>query len=158
MSGGASYRNICSVLTAGPAPSASSLDTPSPGATRLNGTSWAAWIYWTFNRRRRALLASIDGDGKFVLQTQLRENEEVEAMTRVDCSQLFLQAMGCDTPHEVTGFAAWLAGRALPADKFYKGRVFLGDYAVHLFTPTGGMGYNTSIEDAVNIVGSSRLC
>lgn len=110
-----------------------------------------AWMYWTFNRRRRALLASIDGKGKFVLQTQLRENEKVDAMTKEDCSKLFLQAMGCDIPHEVTGFAAWLAGRALAADKFCKGRVFLGGDAVHLFTPTGGMGYNTAIEDAVNI-------
>lgn len=110
-----------------------------------------AWMYWTFNRRRRALLASIDGKGKFVLQTQLRETENVATMTKEDCGELFLQAMGCDIPFEVTGFAAWLAGRALAADKFYKGRVFLGGDAVHLFTPTGGMGYNTAIEDAVNI-------
>lgn len=110
-----------------------------------------AWMYWTFNRRRRALLASIDGKGKFVLQTQLRPGEDVETMTKVDCGRLFLQAMGCDIPHEVTGFAAWLAGRALAADTFRSGRVFLGGDAVHLFTPTGGMGYNTAIEDAVNI-------
>jgi FAD binding domain len=29
--------------------------------------------------------------------------------------------------------------------------MFLGGDAVHLFTPTGGMGYNTAIEDAVNL-------
>ncbi len=110
-----------------------------------------AWMYWTFNRRRRALLASIDGKGKFVLQTQLRPGEDVAKMTNEDCGRLFLQAMGCDIPHEVTGFAAWLAGRALAADTFRRGRVFLGGDAVHLFTPTGGMGYNTAIEDAVNI-------
>jgi hypothetical protein len=51
----------------------------------------------------------------------------------------------------VTGFAAWLAGRALAADKLYKGNVFLGGDAVHLFTLTGGMGCNTAIADAVNI-------
>ena len=110
-----------------------------------------AWMYWTFNRRRRALFASVDGKGKFVLQTQLRESENVEKMTKEDCGKLFIQAMGCEIPYEVTGFSAWLAGRALAADKFYKGRVFLGGDAVHLFTPTGGMGYNTAIEDAVNI-------
>jgi hypothetical protein len=36
-------------------------------------------------------------------------------------------------------------------DHFQKGRVFLGGDAVHLFTPTGGLGYNTAIEDAVNL-------
>ncbi len=110
-----------------------------------------AWMYWTFNLRRRALLASIDGKGKFVLQTQLREGESVETMTKDDCSRLFLQAMGCDLPHEITGFASWLAGRALATEKFREGNVFLGGDAMHLFTPTGGMGYNTAIEDAVNV-------
>jgi hypothetical protein len=32
-----------------------------------------------------------------------------------------------------------------------RGRVFLGGDAAHLFTPTGGLGYNTAIEDAVNL-------
>jgi hypothetical protein len=29
--------------------------------------------------------------------------------------------------------------------------VFLGGDAVHLFTPTGGLGYNTAVDDAVNL-------
>ena len=37
------------------------------------------------------------------------------------------------------------------ADHFQRGRVFLGGDAVHLFTPTGGLGYNTAVEDAVNL-------
>lgn len=37
------------------------------------------------------------------------------------------------------------------ADSFGRGRVLLGGDAVHLFTPTGGLGYNTAIEDAVNL-------
>jgi hypothetical protein len=37
------------------------------------------------------------------------------------------------------------------AESFRFGRIFLGGDAVHLFTPTGGMGYNTAIEDAVNL-------
>jgi 2-polyprenyl-6-methoxyphenol hydroxylase-like FAD-dependent oxidoreductase len=110
-----------------------------------------AWMYWTFNRRRRALLATIDGRGGFVLQTQLRKGENAEEITEADVGRLFLQAVGCDIPFKVTGIATWRAGRALVAESFGKGRVFLGGDAVHLFTPTGGMGYNTAIEDAVNI-------
>ncbi|MCC2098386.1 MAG: FAD-dependent monooxygenase, partial [Hyphomicrobiales bacterium] len=110
-----------------------------------------AWMYWTFNRRRRALLASIDGRGKFVMQTQLREGETMEGMDAAYLSRLFLQAMGCDLPHTITGFESWLAGRALVAESFGRGRVLLGGDAVHLFTPTGGMGYNTAVGDAVNI-------
>ena len=110
-----------------------------------------AWMYWTFNRRRRALLATIDGKGSFVLQTQLREGEDADKMSEEEAGALFLQAVGREIPHKVTGIASWLAGRALVAEKFQEGRVFLGGDAVHLFTPTGGMGYNTAIEDAVNI-------
>jgi len=43
------------------------------------------------------------------------------------------------------------AGFTLVADKFQRGRVLLGGDAVHLFTPTGGLGYNTAVEDAVNL-------
>ena len=45
----------------------------------------------------------------------------------------------------------WTAGHALVAESFQQGRVFLGGDAVHLFTPTGGLGYNTAVEDAVNL-------
>lgn len=110
-----------------------------------------AWMYWTFNRRRRALLATVDGKGAFVLQTQLREGEDADTMTEEEARALFLQAVGKDIPFRVTGIASWLAGRALVAESFSEGHVFLGGDAVHLFTPTGGMGYNTAIEDAVNI-------
>jgi len=47
--------------------------------------------------------------------------------------------------------ATWLAGHALVAESFQRGHVFLGGDAVHLFTPTGGLGYNTAVEDAVNL-------
>src|SRR5437868_5172069 len=46
---------------------------------------------------------------------------------------------------------AWTAGHTLVADSFGRGRVFIGGDAAHLFTPTGGLGYNTAIEDAVNL-------
>ena len=39
----------------------------------------------------------------------------------------------------------------LVAEKFQRGRIFLGGDAAHLFTPTGGLGYNTAVEDAVNL-------
>lgn len=110
-----------------------------------------AWMYWTFNRCRRALLATVDGTGSFVLQTQLREGEDPATMTEAEAGELFLQAVGKSIPYKVTGIASWLAGRALVAEKFSHGRVLMGGDAVHLFTPTGGMGYNTAIEDAVNI-------
>jgi hypothetical protein len=51
----------------------------------------------------------------------------------------------------VLSFLTWTAGHALVANGMQQGRVFLGGDAAHLFTPTGGLGYNTAIEDAVNL-------
>ena len=42
-------------------------------------------------------------------------------------------------------------GHSLVATQFPQGRVFIGGDAAHLFTPTGGLGYNTAVEDAVNL-------
>ena len=46
---------------------------------------------------------------------------------------------------------SWTAGFALVAERFRQGRVFLAGDAVHLFTPTGGLGMNTGMEDAANL-------
>ncbi|WP_157044777.1 FAD-dependent oxidoreductase [Roseobacter sp. GAI101] len=110
-----------------------------------------AWMYWTFNRRRRALLAATNGKGRFVLQTQLREGEDHQTLTEDDCKGLFWQAVGQEIPVDITGTATWIAGRGLVAESFQRGRVILGGDAVHIFTPTGGMGYNTAVDDAVNL-------
>ena len=107
-----------------------------------------AWMYWTVGAARRALLASVDGRGAFVLQTQLREGETADTC---DPRALFLEAVGREIPCEVTGTATWQAGRALVAERFGAGRVLIGGDAAHLFTPTGGMGYNTAVDDAVNL-------
>jgi hypothetical protein len=39
----------------------------------------------------------------------------------------------------------------LVAEQFQRGHVLLGGDAAHLFTPAGGLGYNTAVEDAVNL-------
>src|SRR5208282_1216985 len=42
-------------------------------------------------------------------------------------------------------------GVSLVAERFRAGRCFLAGDAAHLFTPTGGFGLNTGIEDACNL-------
>jgi hypothetical protein len=64
---------------------------------------------------------------------------------------VFAEAVGIDIPIEILSMGTWLAGHALVAEKFQQGRVFIAGDAVHLFTPTGGLGYNTAVEDAVNL-------
>ena len=64
---------------------------------------------------------------------------------------MFHAALGKPLDVEIIARSSWTAGYTLVAEKFQRGRVFLGGDAAHLFTPTGGLGYNTAVEDAVNL-------
>lgn len=110
-----------------------------------------AWMNVTFNGDRRAFMAAVDGKGEFAFHTQLRPHEKEDAITEADARGLFCAAVGRDLPVEILSKGGWTAGHSLVADHFRRGRVFLGGDAVHLFTPTGGLGYNTAVEDAVNL-------
>ncbi len=111
----------------------------------------AAWMYVTFNQDRRTFMAAVDGKGEFAFHTQLRPGEDEDAITDDMAKRMFWRAAGAEMSTEVLARGAWTAGHALVSDGFQKGRVFLGGDAAHLFTPAGGLGYNTAIEDAVNL-------
>jgi 2-polyprenyl-6-methoxyphenol hydroxylase-like FAD-dependent oxidoreductase len=110
-----------------------------------------AWMNVTFNRERRAFMAAVDGRGEFAFHTQLRPHETKENVSDADALAMFRAALGAPIEGQVLGRDTWTAGHALVAEHFQRGRVFLGGDAVHLFTPTGGLGYNTAVEDAVNL-------
>lgn len=110
-----------------------------------------AWMYVSFNPQRRAFMATVDGKGEFAFHAAIHEDENADAWTADDARRVFREAMGCDIPIEILSMGTWLAGHALYAEKFQAGRVFIGGDAAHLFTPTGGLGYNTAVDDAINL-------
>lgn len=110
-----------------------------------------AWMNVTFNKDRRAFMAAVDGKGEFAFHTQLRDGEDDTAITDAGALALFHAAVGRSVEATVLSKGTWTAGYALVADSFRRGRVFLGGDAVHLFTPAGGLGYNTAVDDAVNL-------
>jgi len=110
-----------------------------------------AWMYVVVNPQLRAFIMSVDGVDEFAFHIQMNDDAATEALTEADARRLFAQAYGQDIGIEILSMATWLAGHALVAERFQKGRIFLGGDAVHLFTPTGGLGYNTAVEDAVNL-------
>jgi hypothetical protein len=59
--------------------------------------------------------------------------------------------MGLKLDFEILSLDTWVAGHALVSEKLGLGRVLIGGDAAHLFTPAGGLGYNTAVEDAVNL-------
>jgi len=109
-----------------------------------------AWMYWTVNRDRRAFMATVNGRDEFNFHTQLKLGE-TEDITDTEANAMFERALAAPLKVEIIARSAWNAGYTLVAEKFQRGRIFLGGDAVHLFTPAGGLGYNTAIEDAVNL-------
>jgi 2-polyprenyl-6-methoxyphenol hydroxylase-like FAD-dependent oxidoreductase len=110
-----------------------------------------AWMYVSVNHERRAFMAAVDGVSEFAFHAALRPGEDADRWTETDARRVFAQASGRDIPIEILSMGTWLAGHALVAQGFGRGRVLIGGDAAHLFTPTGGLGYNTAVEDAVNL-------
>src|SRR5207249_2545618 len=110
-----------------------------------------AWMNVNFNRERRCFMPAVDGKEEFAFHTQLKPHEDEEHVTDASAVAMVQQAIGAPLRVEVLARAAWTAGHSLVAERFGSARVFIGGDAAHLFTPTGGLGYNTAIEDAVNL-------
>ena len=110
-----------------------------------------AWMYVSVNPQRRAFMASVDGQSEFAFHAAVHEGEDAEAWTATDAQRIVDEAMGLHLPIAVLSVGTWTAGHSLVAQSFQRGRVFIGGDAAHLFTPTGGLGYNTAVEDAVNL-------
>ncbi|MFF3781935.1 FAD-dependent monooxygenase [Streptomyces sp. NPDC001933] len=107
-----------------------------------------AWSYWAVNADVVVNLISLDGADEFCLLTSSLDPDAFDAEQLV---RIVRSAAGTDLPVEVLGHRAWKPGVALVAGSFGTGRVFLAGDAAHLFTPTGGFGMNTGIDDVANL-------
>jgi hypothetical protein len=111
------------------------------------GDRWA-WMYLTVNPDTRIVIITLDGAGEFMMHKRRVPGEVVdqESVTRI-----IRRAIGADIPVTILGQRAWHAGGYLVAERFQSGRMFLAGDAAHLFTPTGGFGLNTGIDDIANL-------
>ena len=114
-----------------------------------------ATMYWTFNKTRRAVLISANGDDEFFMFSQVASGEELADETVRGFAQA---AVGVETPIEIIASTPWTAGYSLVAERYQKGRVLIAGDAAHLFTPTGGFGYNTAIDDIANLAWKLAAC
>jgi 2-polyprenyl-6-methoxyphenol hydroxylase-like FAD-dependent oxidoreductase len=110
-----------------------------------------AWMNVNVSHRRRSFFIAVDGKSEFVFHTQLKPGEDRDAITETQARAMFAACMGRPIDFEILSRTSWTAGFTLVADRLQAGRMFIAGDAAHLFTPTGGLGYNTAIEDAVNL-------
>src|SRR5262245_7006248 len=107
-----------------------------------------AWMYWAVNSQMRTVAVSLNGRDEFLMFIKAPGASSPDV---ADLTQRIQQQIGAAVPVEVVGAIPWTGGIALTAERFGRGRVLLAGDAVHLFTPTGGFGMNTGIDDAANL-------
>jgi 2-polyprenyl-6-methoxyphenol hydroxylase-like FAD-dependent oxidoreductase len=105
------------------------------------------WMHFVVNPELRATFASLNGDDEFTFRT----NRLTETTTDTDIVRLAQLGLGRPVDVEVLSRGEWTAAQALVADSYGTDRIFLCGDSCHLFTPTGGFGMNTGIDDAANL-------
>ena len=138
-----------------------SLDSPHYGG-RQNATYFRAptlyrdhlahrpgWNYWVVNPKGRCTLITLNDPDEFLAFS--KGSDDGKPPTDEDMARVILRAVGADLPIKIIGHWPWTAGVALVAERFTAGRVALAGDAAHLFTPTGGFGMNTGMDDASNL-------
>jgi hypothetical protein len=108
-----------------------------------------AWQYWTVNPDVRSSLISVNGRDEFLFRTRAEQPDQVPTDDAV--RRAISLCVGSPTDVQVLAHEPWTAGMALVVERLRDRRVFLAGDAAHLFTPTGGFGMNTGLDDAVNI-------
>jgi 2-polyprenyl-6-methoxyphenol hydroxylase-like FAD-dependent oxidoreductase len=107
------------------------------------------WQYWVVNHDVRSNIVSVDGKSEFLFSTRLTRPDQKPDETMIAAA--FRASVGRDIETEFIRHGTWTAGQAFVAERFGAGRAWMAGDAVHLFTPAGGFGMNTGIDDAANL-------
>jgi 2-polyprenyl-6-methoxyphenol hydroxylase-like FAD-dependent oxidoreductase len=110
-----------------------------------------AWMYWAVNPdpHTRGVIFTLNGTDEFMMLIKPeRGKTEVDTVQVADWVK---RTIGADIAVEILGYHPWSAGQALVAERYRAGRIFIAGDAAHLFTPTGGFGMNTGIDDSSNL-------
>jgi 2-polyprenyl-6-methoxyphenol hydroxylase-like FAD-dependent oxidoreductase len=107
------------------------------------------WQYWMVNPDMRATIIALAGDEEFLVFSKATDDNVPPPDAMI--SAKLEQGVGAAFSHKMLDHRLWTAGVALVAERFVAGRVILAGDAAHLFTPTGGFGMNTGMDDASNL-------
>ena len=82
---------------------------------------------------------------------------EKKSHTEAEIRAVIRRAAGFDFDYEILSVLPWVR-RALVANEFGKGRVWIAGDAAHLTSPTGGFGMNMGIQDSVDLSWKLDAC
>lgn len=96
-----------------------------------------------------ATIVAINGADEWRMSI-IGDSKEKPEYTQEQIHELAHRLMGKPFPLEIKSVLGW-SRMELVADRYQSGRVFLAGDACHLTSPTGGLGMNTGIGDAVDL-------
>ncbi len=110
-----------------------------------------AWMYWAVNPdpNTRGVIIALNGIDEFMMLVKPKGGRT--DVDKDEVARWVQQSIGEDVPVHVIGYSPWGAGQALVAERYKAGRILIAGDAAHLFTPTGGFGMNTGIDDSSNL-------
>jgi len=110
-----------------------------------------AWMYWAINPDpdTRGVIFALNGIDEFMMLIKPKDGRS--DVDLVEVADWVKRSIGADIVVEVLGHHPWSAGQALVAERYKAGRILIAGDAAHLFTPTGGFGMNTGIDDSSNL-------
>lgn len=108
----------------------------------------AGWLYAAINTTQRGSCIALDGS-EFKFSFWRPAHWTTDKIGKHEVAEVHYRMFGRHLDFEVIDAKSWRGGASLVADRFRVGRVCLAGDAVHLFTPSAGLGYNTGVDDAV---------
>src|SRR6266702_1726943 len=93
-----------------------------------------------------------DGNGTFLIMQDSTKHFTLHAVVEKDADMkaMFERTVAIPVKYEMLTCAPWRQNLLL-ADRYRDGRVFLAGDAVHLVIPTGGLGMNSGVGDAIDL-------
>lgn len=93
-------------------------------------------------------IVAINGGDRF--RMSIVGSPEKVNHSEADIRAALARAMGKDFDYEILSVLRWVR-RELVAESYGRGRVYMAGDAVHLTSPTGALGMNTGMQDAVDL-------